>query len=361
MAGASPQIVTETVYALLPEDPPRTEIHVLTTSCGREALLEGLLGRSGQWTRLLAEYPAARRFDLTERNIVVLRDARGKPLRDVRSSRDNEIAADHIVQFVAGLTGDGAPPLHASIAGGRKTMGYLLAAAMMFYGRPQDRLSHVLVRPAVLEGTDFYFIPRNPPGILVHRRPDGTAIRVRRREVRIELAYLPFPRLRALRDVGRVRERPFSAVVEELQEDLRLLIEPYVVVDAARGVLSCGGREVPLPPLRLALYSLLAERRRNGCGDKACSGCARCFVAAAEVAGPFARQLRRRVERRGSWGGGKGWSQSDFRSHVSKINAALRRALRGGAAAYEVVGKGPRGSRIYGITLSPERVRIATA
>ena len=33
-------------------------------------------------------------------------------------------------------------------------MGYLLAPAVMLYGRREDRLSHVLVHPPDLEGTD---------------------------------------------------------------------------------------------------------------------------------------------------------------------------------------------------------------
>ncbi len=37
---------------------------------------------------------------------------------------------------------------------GRKTLGYLLAPAMMLYGRREDRLFHVLVHPPDLEGTD---------------------------------------------------------------------------------------------------------------------------------------------------------------------------------------------------------------
>jgi CRISPR-associated protein (TIGR02584 family) len=133
-------LITETVYGLLGESRAATDVYVLTTSTGRRIIEDQLLGRGGQWSRLQREYPGARAFHLSRHNLIVLKDARGALLAGVRSSADNAAAADQIMRYVAEHTGDGRPPLHASIAGGRKTMGYLLAAAMMLYGRPQDRL-----------------------------------------------------------------------------------------------------------------------------------------------------------------------------------------------------------------------------
>lgn len=65
VTGMSPQIVTETLYALhtqhqwLPE-----EIHVLTTQTGAENIIGSLLGENGFFRRLCAEYALpAIRFD----------------------------------------------------------------------------------------------------------------------------------------------------------------------------------------------------------------------------------------------------------------------------------------------------------
>jgi len=269
VGGASPQIVTETVFRLASGPAVAIDIHILTTITGREALRAQLLGRGGQWSRFLREYPRARRFRLVEDNILVLRDAAAAPLSDVRSVEDNLAAADQIARFVADHTGDGAPPLHASIAGGRKTMGYLLAAAMMFYGRHEDRLSHVLVHPAELEGTDFYFPPRRRVGRLSYHRPDGSVVKVAAGEVRIDLADLPFPRLRAVLPPA-VSDRPFSAVVHELQSVLDALGEPRLSILPPEHLIVCGDRRVRLPPLQLAIYELLAERRKAACGRAEC-------------------------------------------------------------------------------------------
>jgi len=361
VAGASPQIITETVYSLLPAQAGTTDVYILTTKTGRGIIRGELLGPGGHWRRLQTEHAIARRFRLTDRHLIVLKGVHGAPLDDVRSREDNEAAADQIAAFVARHTRSGAPPLHASVAGGRKTMGYLLAAAMMIYGRPEDRLSHVLVHPPALEGTDFYFLPRQPPRTLVHRRPRGATVRVPAREARIELTDLPFLRLRAVRDMGLMRGGSFTGLVAELQADLEALTQPRVLIRPQHRRLVCGNREVPLSPLRMTIYTLLAERRLAGCGRGDCTGCSACFVPAAEIAGPFADSVRERMRTVGSWGAGSGWGERQFRPEVSKINNAIVRSLRRASQPYEIQGTGERGRRLYGLRLPVPAIQIVAA
>lgn len=49
VAGATPQIITETVYKLAESDEKavRTEVVAITTTLGKERILRGLLGRGG--------------------------------------------------------------------------------------------------------------------------------------------------------------------------------------------------------------------------------------------------------------------------------------------------------------------------
>jgi CRISPR-associated protein (TIGR02584 family) len=358
VAGASPQIVTETVYRLADEAGGNTDVWILTTATGRELLCQQLLARGGQWQRLRRDHPCAKRFCLRRDHVVVLRDAAGRPLQDVRSSADNLSAADQIVQFVAERTCEGAPPLHASIAGGRKTMGYLLAAAMTLYGRREDRLSHVLVHPPEIEGTDFYFPPRRPASMLSFRRPDGTVVRVRAGEVRVDLADLPFPRLRAVVPQA-MRGRPFSGMVEELQSVLDALVEPRLSIFPGEHLIVCGARPVRLAPLQLAIYELLAERRKAGCGSRECGGCPSCFVRAAEIGGAFRERLRERLEQRQSYGVGPVWNETGFRPERSKINRAITRALHGASNPYVIQLVGERGARMYGVRLTPASISIS--
>jgi CRISPR-associated protein (TIGR02584 family) len=55
------------------------------------------------------------------------------------------------------LTADPDCAIHASIAGGRKTMGFYLGYALSLFGRPQDRLSHVLVSSPFESNQNFFY------------------------------------------------------------------------------------------------------------------------------------------------------------------------------------------------------------
>ena len=99
VTGLSPQIVTETLYALaVDQETPfvPTEIRLITTADGAERASDSLLHpESGWFHRLRADYglpPIA--FD--SEHIHVLRDGDGRPLRDIRSPDDNIRAADAI-------------------------------------------------------------------------------------------------------------------------------------------------------------------------------------------------------------------------------------------------------------------------
>ncbi len=354
--GASPQVVTETVWCLLHELRGTVDVVIVTTTVGRDAIAARLLGRQGGWQRLRAAYPEARRFRLARRNVVVLTDARGRPLPDLRTRADNAAAAEQLAALVARLTAEGEPPLHASIAGGRKTMGHLLAAAMTVYGRAEDRLSHVLVWPAALEGSDFFFPPPCADGMVVCRTAAGREVRTPAREIRVELAELPFVRVRGLLQLE-PGARPFVSLVAQLQRELAALARPELVIDETTATVQCGGRTVPLSPVRFAIYALLAARRA-ACAVPACAGCAMCTLAAAEISEGFRTAVRERVRRLGGWGVGQRWGHASFRAEVSKLNAALARSLGRAACAYRVIASGPRGARRYGVTVSPSAITI---
>jgi hypothetical protein len=180
------------------------------------------------------------------------------------------------------------------------------------------------------------------------------------KNVRLELADLPFPRLSAITDLTAMRDRSFSRLVAELQHDLDALVEPRIHIDFRSRVLMCGGRRVRLPRVRLAIYELLAERRLDGCASPACSGCADCYLPAGEITASFAAALAERVhtDSSPSWGVDASWDAKSFREHVSKINRAIDATLRGASRVYRIEQTGPRGSRRYGIPIQRNGISI---
>ena len=155
VTGLTPQVVTETLYALhqqgqgLPE-----QIHILTTAEGYQRARLTLINDS--WlARFYTDYQLPKP-DFTEQHIHILQQANGEPLSDIRTQTDNQAMADGITEWIRNFTADPETALHVSIAGGRKTMGFYAGYALSLYGRSQDRLSHVLVSADYESHPQFY-------------------------------------------------------------------------------------------------------------------------------------------------------------------------------------------------------------
>lgn len=150
ITGKSPQVVTESVYALSRQTeggPPwiPDEVKVITTLVGKDLIAEKLLdSKSGKFKQLIQEYDLPKiKFGLE--CIHVIADAQGLQLQDIRTAEDNNVASNFILRVIQSLTNSVDTEVHVSIAGGRKTMGFFGGYALSLVGRPQDRLSHVLV------------------------------------------------------------------------------------------------------------------------------------------------------------------------------------------------------------------------
>jgi CRISPR-associated protein (TIGR02584 family) len=136
VTGLSPQIVTETLYALAVASRPAwipTEIQIITTRTGEEKARLTLLsspphppplaggGGEGGWFRRLREDFSLPEIAFGNENIRVITGPDGKPLDDILTDSDNVAVADFITQTVRELTADPTASLRVSIAGGRKT------------------------------------------------------------------------------------------------------------------------------------------------------------------------------------------------------------------------------------------------
>ncbi len=262
VTGLTPQVVTETLFALACRaDSPWVpdEIHLITTASGAENARLNLLLPDGWFHRLCADYQLPP-IDFPVRNIHIVCDAEGRPLDDIRDQQENTQAADFITETVRSLTEGSDSELHVSIAGGRKTMGYYLGYALSLYGRPQDCLSHVLVSDVYETNRDFYYpTPYEHP---IHSRRGDKEITVDAHKAKVELADIPFVRLReGLPERLCSGKAVFSRVVATANRGL----------DAPRLVLDVGKREVwaddeilDLSGTEFLLLLWLAERCARG-------------------------------------------------------------------------------------------------
>lgn len=273
LAGLSPAVVTEALYALaVVRRPPiyPDELVIIATGDAASAVEGALLGPSGAIQRLVAEY----RLPLgTARcspdSLRVLRDARGRPMSDIRTTADSRVAGEQIAAILARLRARPDVELHCSIAGGRKTMGALLACALQLVARPGDRLYHVLIDSRFEGLRSFFYPPRRPR----RYRLDGRVLDSR--EARIELAEIPILRLGAAAQILGIHgdlARRVAQLEAAMDERFR---PPPLTVRVASATLAAGGNAVHLPPQDFALYALYA-RRREACADCYASGAPGC-------------------------------------------------------------------------------------
>ncbi|MFN3371034.1 MAG: CRISPR-associated ring nuclease Csm6 [Sphingomonadaceae bacterium] len=250
-AGSTPQVITETIWALAMHNPPwmPDRIVLAATAAGARLYQEGkpdrglapLLGEEGRLAALFAALAPGRPMPEVE---LLLPSDGSTPVADLRTAREVELFAEALLERVAQLTEGETGELHLSLAGGRKTMSFLAGQVLTLVGRRQDRLSHVLVEPAEFESRpDFWWPGDGSPG-------SGGA--------RVLLHEVPYVRARAWVDVATVLRGPggerFRSAVARANLGLG---EPDLCLDLGRSILQAGDVPVELAPQEAGLLALI--------------------------------------------------------------------------------------------------------
>ena len=353
-SGMSPQVLTETLYALLHEEPPFVpdEVHMVTTSIGKNGAISQLLAEGdGYFYRFCRDYnfsESAFKQDF----IHVIRDNEDNELTDIVTREDNENAADYITELIRKYTEDDNSSLHVSLAGGRKTMSYFTGYALSLYGRPQDRLSHVLIDPGYEGLRDFYY-PTPVSSIIIDR--NGQELDASKAQV--SLADIPFIRLRE--DLpGQLIKGKQS--FRETVEAMRLIEKPLSLsFDTPNKTVYCSGIAIEMPPAEYAFYDFIVNERQAVDGELTCmpyeiigidgkdtgkdAHFAELFIKCLERCNVFVKDATYKTLT-------DGMSESYFKDRVARVKKILTTALgKRVAEPYIITVRGGRGSRLYGI------------
>ncbi len=327
--GATPQILTETIWSLArQQDPPwlPVAVDVLTTGVGQAFLDALLLGRPRRHPLTGRPIPARDHWTPFCHDVLdgatppliphLPRRADGSPLPDIRNADDDGRFADLCYRLVAERTRQaGDLPVVGSVAGGRKTMSAHLMTAFALFARPQDRLVHVLVNPPDLEHRPDFFYPDEDAGAAAH----------------LDRVELLFPRLRSL--LGQHlpapdREDPARYVRERLAVPgtpgpparLTCQLAPRALggcrldlEDAAGAILET----IPLRPTDAATLLVLAEATREAGGPVPNTGLVE--NAAVEARRAAVVRFSGRYDPPTPW-----TATDDISKQVSRLNARLR-------------------------------------
>lgn len=246
--GTTPHLLTITLAAIYQthrSEMPQ-EIHIVTTQSGAQMALKELMGSEGLVARFYRDYglePAL----LTEKMIHVIGEKLQQPREDIRTYADSICAADDIVALVRELTQEPDTQLTVSVVGGRKSMSLLLGSAMSFYGRDQDRLSHVWSDRENEKNPPAYPMPEE-----LQSNPD-----------KVSFGEIPFLRLRPILPEPLLRENfSYTEIVQASQARLTDTRAIEVRVEKGRWCVYCEGRKISAETRCIGFYLWLALRTK---------------------------------------------------------------------------------------------------
>ncbi|MBV1868043.1 MAG: TIGR02584 family CRISPR-associated protein [Marinosulfonomonas sp.] len=269
--GGSPQVITETLWALMnPQkliDPKNRNrkpvapevVHLVTTSFYNERLFLSVDDKN----RKIEQKIGALYSQYGHRTPIIVFDPvqneeGTESISDIRDQDENVLYANHVTTKLKAYADRPDNVIHMSLAGGRKTMSSYDHSAMMFFGRANDELSHVLVKPQALEGSPDFWWPDQEESTVTVR---GIEFLTSSELAQVDLIDVPFVRLHVRLPKGPPAEAlDYNSLVEFVEFEKQG--EP-IVVNAIDCTITIGSDVVKLAPQPFALFSLLAISKKG--------------------------------------------------------------------------------------------------
>ncbi|MEN9946931.1 MAG: hypothetical protein RLZZ293_1317, partial [Pseudomonadota bacterium] len=248
VSGISPAIISETIYALAKQQPAwiADEIIVFTTTTGKDKIETNLINNN-----VLNELAQDLKIKITLplKNILIPM-VKGEYLSDIRNNGDNMEFANYMSQEMHKLTNNDNQ-LYVSMAGGRKTMGFYLAYTLSLYGREQDKLLHVLVNSPFETIPQFHY-----PKSYQYTCHDGSIVNFN--DAKVDLAEIPFIRLRNTYSNENIKAGKFYQAVQEIEDALNNN-NASLKLNPDNSTIECDGVKIKLTNFRLAIYSYIVK------------------------------------------------------------------------------------------------------
>lgn len=338
VTGATPQIITETIYALAKCYQPVIphKLFFITTSKGKELILKTMV--KDKMLAILAKELNLSLPNIDDDSFIIAADGHGNEIDDIRSEKENLIFGDLITSFIKEQAMDFSARLHCSLAGGRKTMSFYMGAALQLFGRPWDRLYHVLVTPEFESNPRFFYKPSKNT-VIECRMPDGSTKKLNTKDAEISLVELPFIRLR---HKVTLHKKGFNELVEEGQREIdTAIMQPPIQINLAERTITIGDTLIDTVPMELFIYIVFLKQKTDRCKydfRPYCLDCTDCFENLAEILtrpalerfAPdyekiYRGQPMKSKELIGKWK--EGMSPDIIRQNISKIKKTLKEGL----------------------------------
>jgi CRISPR-associated protein Csx14 len=284
----------------------------------------------------------------------------------------NEAVGDLIADFIRKKAGDPASRLHCSLAGGRKTMSFYLGSALQLFGRPWDKLYHVLVTPEFESHPEFFFKPKKNQSLSV-KGSDGKVIRMlNTKDAHISLAEIPFLSLRSKLTLN---GKSYRGLIEESQREINAAtIQLTLKVNFSDHLIEIGDRAIEMVPMQLVVYAAFIREKISRCRypeRDSCLACTDCFPTLVDLSsrraleemaedyrkiyGPKSSRIEEFLRK---WKEGMGVDA--FRQQISKINRTLKEGLEDETLLpfYVIRAVGKYGSKRHGLRVERRKIWI---
>lgn len=346
LVGLTPQVVTETLYALMVQRHVQIdEIFLITTAEGKEVITG-----SHSKIKLLPLKPELERmygihklqpsdFD-PEKNVIVAKEETVE-LSDIRTDRDNILFPNLIAEFIREKTADQSVVLHCSIAGGRKTMSVAMGFALSLFGRKDDMLYHVLASGQFEASRKFF--------------PETED-----EKSQVALTDMPYMRLREkLPLLNSYPRASFTDLVNLAQEEISGLPDlPLLVMDKTNCTIQIGEKVIRFRPFVFAVYLYYATRDKFEPGGKSFpkKGVKGLWNIYRKVASSEGHRQRAAEQLTGK----RIFDFAVINKAISEINSKIRNVLDNSAEAdfYTITIKGRYGKKMYGIEINKAKRRV---
>jgi CRISPR-associated protein (TIGR02584 family) len=368
VAGITPQIITETLYYYIIEKKPPIwidEINVLTTSAGKEVIINSLLKKeSAIFYKFLSDYNISRqKIKFNENSVIQL--GGDSYIKDISTDIDSAIIGNEIVNFIKNLTIDKNTRIICSIAGGRKTMSVYLSLGLQLYGREQDILSHTLVSSDFESTQDFFYVPPVPKNIEIKDK-NGKIIKIiNTKDAKIVCSEIIFVRLRNFLNIK--DELFYDDLVNIVQKKVDYCGTKLISIDLKNRALLLGNKKVILKPIEICIYNLFLSNKKK-CEQEFCGDCTDCYMSLNEMRSQelYANLLEFYkfiyTENSGQYERLKESLKKDgkgddfFSQNISKINKTLKQHLNPFEFAVYKISKIGKYNKRYGIYVDKKNI-----
>ncbi|PIQ10826.1 MAG: TIGR02584 family CRISPR-associated protein [Ignavibacteriales bacterium CG18_big_fil_WC_8_21_14_2_50_31_20] len=247
ISGLTPQIVTETLFALTTQkNIVIDELFILTTQRGKLVLLgkdKSPKTPNVSFLSQLKELCSVNNVKLpnfnSNKNLIVANEETIE-LFDIKTDSENILFPNKTAELIKKLTANQNSIIHASISGGRKSMSAHLALVMSLFARKNDKLYHILTDEK-FEFNNFYPKTKEEKEALI-------------------IAEIPFVKMRSLNAPILKESLSYSKLVEKAQLRLKLLSdEAKLVIDLRKREIRYKDKSVFFTPIELVIYLTFCE------------------------------------------------------------------------------------------------------